>query len=78
MAERFWVYQPETEMVEGRFPGAYNPVEFDKDGAVRIVVGLTLLTDLDGVIERGAERVWQVDDNFEHPELIYPERGSAS
>jgi hypothetical protein len=44
------------------------PLEPDEDGC-KIVMGLSLITDLDGLIGRGAKRVVEVTDIYE-PEVI--------
>ncbi len=61
--DRYWVVAEETDM-----PGmlACNPLEFEEDGRVRIMSGLTLLTDLDGLKKRGAKKVWLVDDIYDY------------
>jgi hypothetical protein len=65
----YWVVAEEPGM-EGLF--VCNPVEFEDD-RVRFISGLTLVTNLDGLKERGAIKVWQVDDIYEYtnPRLLW-------
>ena len=66
MDEVVWVVIAEPGMGDGMY--AANPVT--EDGSV--MVGITLLTDLDGVREHGALRIVEVDNlDYKNPRVIW-------
>lgn len=67
--DAYWVVAEEPGM-EGLL--VCNPVVLDGDH-VRFISGLTLLTDLEGLKERGAVKVWQVDDldGYTNPRVLW-------
>jgi hypothetical protein len=65
--EHFWAYREARSPFDGLVEAC--PLIVDDDGQVEgVLVGLILLTDLDGL----KERAWTIDrvDNFENPTFV--------